>query len=163
MTSQSGASSPTAARAFPKVSAAIAATAWPTYPGSFEGVEVVRADHRPHARRGTGSLEVQLVRARARVRRAEYGRVQHPRQLEVGGVLRATPRALRSVDSGNGPAYGRQRSFGPLVEGVFLDDDPLLGVLPFDFLLASDQSCHVLMASSILGYVPQRQRFPDMA
>src|SRR5207302_9079798 len=32
-----------------------------------------------------------------------------------------------------------------------------------DFLLGLDQPCHALMASSILGYVPQRQRFPAIA
>jgi hypothetical protein len=52
------------------------------------------------------------------------------------------------------------RPCGPLVEDVLVHDDPLLLVTTFDFFLGSNQSHHVRIASSIFGYVPQRQIFP---
>src|SRR4051812_28466766 len=60
------------------------------------------------------------------------------------------------------PADDLARSLRPLVERVVvaLDHDPLLGVLPLDFLLGADQSRHVRTASSIRGYAPQRHRLP---
>src|SRR5204863_5341050 len=55
------------------------------------------------------------------------------------------------------------RAGRPWIDGVFLDDDPLLGVAALDFLLGANQSRQVSRASSILGYVPQRHRFPAIA
>ena len=37
------------------------------------------------------------------------------------------------------------------LQRIFVDDDPDVLVAAFDFLLGADQSCHVLIASSILG------------
>src|SRR5204863_5910982 len=55
------------------------------------------------------------------------------------------------------------RAGRPSLDGVFLDDDPLLAVAALDFLLGANQSRQVSRASSILGYVPQRHRLPAMA
>src|SRR5439155_5316658 len=57
----------------------------------------------------------------------------------------------------------RSRPCGPLLEWVLLDDEPDVLVPSLDLFLGLDQSCHVRIASSIFGYVPQRQRFPDIA
>src|SRR5262249_57029824 len=51
----------------------------------------------------------------------------------------------------------------PLLERVLLDDEPDLLEAALDFLLRADQPCQVEIASSIFGYVPQRQRLPAIA
>src|SRR3954470_24824015 len=48
----------------------------------------------------------------------------------------------------------------PLVECVLLDDEPHLFEAAFDFLLGADQPCQCRIASSMRGYVPQRQMLP---
>src|SRR4029453_16344472 len=45
---------------------------------------------------------------------------------------------------------------------ILLDDEEDLLEAALDLLLRADQSRHVRIASSILGYVPQRQRLPAM-
>ncbi len=77
--------------------------------------------------------------------------MQHPGELHVGRELRLAACALHAVDAWNLAADDLERPSGPLVDRILVDDDPLLGVLPFDFLLGANQSRHVLMASSILG------------
>ena len=128
-----------------------------------ELVEVGWADRRTHARRVARKLEVDGNDTRARVRATEYRRVQHPGQLHVGRIERLAAYPHRPVYTRHLLAHRRERSRRPLVERILVDHDPDFLVAPFDFLLGADQSCQVLMASSIFGYVPQRQRFPDIA
>src|SRR5205823_2815695 len=80
-----------------------------------------------------------------------------------GRELRLTAGPRQPVYPRHSPSHSSERSCRPLVEGVLVDDDPDFLVASFDFLFGADQSCQVLMASSIFGYVPQRQRLPDMA
>src|ERR1700751_3685450 len=68
-----------------------------------------------------------------------------------------------SVESPGRPADDPERSRRPLLEHVFLDDDPLLAVAALDLFLGPDQSRHVRTASSIRGYAPQRHRLPAIA
>ena len=116
-----------------------------------ELLELGGADGRAHSRRRCRRGEIELLHARARMRGPENGRVQHPRQLEIGGVRCLAARPLGAVDARDLAADDRQRAFGPLVENVLLDHDPLLGVAPLDFLLGLDQPRHVAIASSIFG------------
>ena len=89
--------------------------------------------------------------------------MEHSRQLEVGGVARLAADALVAVLARRRAADDRERSRGPLLERILLDDDPHLLEASLDLFLGADQSCHVRIASSILGYVPQRQMFPAIA
>ena len=89
--------------------------------------------------------------------------MEHPGQPEVGRVARLAARAQRAGDPRRGPPDDLARAGGPLLERVLLDDEPDLLVAALDLLLGSDQSCHVEIASSIFGYVPQRQRLPAIA
>ena len=82
---------------------------------------------------------------------AEHGRVQHPRQLDVGGVAGLAARALEAVPARRRPADNVAWAGGPLLQRVLVDDDPLLGVAALDLLLGLDQPCHDAIASSILG------------
>ncbi len=88
---------------------------------------------------------------RVRVRRAEDGSLEHPGKADVGGVARPAAHPLRPGLARRGPADDRQRPRRPLLERILLDDDPDLLEPPFDLLLGPDQSCHVRIASSILG------------
>ena len=88
---------------------------------------------------------------RARVGAAQDRGVEHAGQLDVGRVQSLASCALETVDARYLSSDGRQRPFRPLLERVLLDDDPDVLVAAFDFLLGADQSCHVPMASSILG------------
>ena len=97
-----------------------------------------------------------------RVRAAQERRVQHARQPDVGRVARLAARPLVAVDLRRRPTDHLERPAGPLVEGVLLDHDPGLGVAALDLLLGLDQARHDWIASSMRGYVPQRQRFPDI-
>ncbi len=128
-----------------------------------EGFDRVRLQHGAHAGRLRRAREIDALDARAGVRGAQHGRVQHPGQLDVGGVARLAGRALDPVLAARGPADDGLRSIGPLLEWILLDDEPDLLIAAFDFLLRADQSCHVRIASSIFGYVPQRQRLPAIA
>jgi len=107
--------------------------------------------------------EVEAPRMRTCKRRAEDGCVEHSRQAHVGGVERLAPGASGPVDALRRPADDGERAGGPLRERVFLDEQPYLLVATLDFLLGADQSRHVRIASSIFGYVPQRQRLPAIA
>jgi hypothetical protein len=75
--------------------------------------------------------------------------VEHAGQLDIGGVphLSACPR--ERVVAGRGMPHDLARSSRPLFERVFVDDEPNLLDATLDFLLGADQSCHVLIASSI--------------
>src|SRR6266404_6082681 len=97
------------------------------------------------------------------VRAAQHGCVKHSRQLEIGGVDRFASRTLEAVDTRRRLSDDLARAGGPLLQRVLFDDEPDLLEPTFDFLLGADQSCHVRIASSILGYAPQRQRFPAIA
>ena len=77
--------------------------------------------------------------------------MQHRGQLQVGRVRRLAADAHQAVDAGHLLSHGLQRPLGPLVERILVDHDPDVLVASFDFLLGADQSCHVLMASSIFG------------
>ena len=86
--------------------------------------------------------------------------MEHPREADVGGEARLAARAgepvvarRRAPDRLAGPRR-------PLLEWVLVDDDPDLLDLAFDLFLRANQSRHVRIASSIFGYVPQRQMFP---
>src|SRR4029077_17850194 len=68
-----------------------------------------------------------------------------------------------AVLPGRGQLDHRERPGGPLLERILLDDDPHLLEASLDLFLGADQSCHERIASSILGYVPQRQMFPAIA
>ena len=86
--------------------------------------------------------------------------MKHSGEAQVGGVRRLAARPGAAVDARCGPADDRLRTIGPLVERVLLDQDPLLGEGSLDLLLGLDQPRQERIASSIFGYVPQRQRFP---
>src|SRR4029079_19119984 len=75
---------------------------------------------------------------------------------------RLAARALEPVLPRRRLADDVERSVRPLVERILLDDEPDLFVPAFDLFLGPDQSRHVRIASSIFGYVPQRQMFPAM-
>jgi hypothetical protein len=77
--------------------------------------------------------------------------VQHPGKLQVRGVFDLAACTVEPVDARCVPADGRERAGRPLVERILVDDDPDLLVAAFDFLLGADQSCQVVMASSIFG------------
>ena len=77
--------------------------------------------------------------------------MEHPRELEVGGVPRLAADPLRRVEPLGRLADGRARAGRPLLERVFLDDEPDLLEAPLDFLFRANQSRHVLIASSIFG------------
>ena len=129
-----------------------------------QGVDVFGADCASYARSGERPFERDRLRACARVRGPENRRVQHPgqacRSRRVAGLAPCAhgPRhpLCRTPDDLARP--GR-----PLLERVFLDDEPDLLEAALDLLLGTDQPCHVEIASSIFGYVPQRHRFPAIA
>src|SRR5436189_3089656 len=95
--------------------------------------------------------------------RTQHRGVEHPGWGEVGRVGGLASRALMAVEPPGGPADDAPRSRRPLLEYVFLDDDPLLGVAALDFFFGADQPRHASTASSIFGYAPQRHRLPDIA
>ena len=88
--------------------------------------------------------------------------MQHAGQLDVGGVAGLAPHPLRGVLAHGGPADHRQRALRPLLERILLDDEPHLLEAALDLLLGADQPRQFRIASSILGYVPQRQMLPAM-
>ena len=135
-------------------------------------LEIVRADELAHAWRLARPSQVDPFHPRARVWASEDGRMQGARELDVLRIASLAPGARQSVDSGRRAADGSKRTLGPLLERVFLDDYPLLGVAALDLLLRLDQACHpspspcaatAWIARSIFGYVPQRHRFPAIA
>ena len=130
---------------------------------SLEPFCLAWAEHRMDARRFESALEIDAVHAGVRMRIAEDGRVEHSRELEVGGVARLAADALGSIDAHGFLSHDGPWAGWPLLERIFLDDEPDVLVPPLDFLLGLDQSRHVARASSIFGYVPQRQRFPAIA
>ena len=60
-------------------------------------------------------------------------------------------RALEPVDPRRRTADHLERTRGPLLERVLLDDDPDLLASALDLLLGADQPRHVRIASSIFG------------
>ena len=162
--SSSTSSSANAARACAYVSAAIAAIDCPwKFASRDELRDRARLEHGANARRLERARRVERLHARACEGRAENRRVQHPRQLEVGRVDRLAARALQPVLALRRLADDGLRAVGPLVERILLDDEPDLFVPALDLFLGADQSRHVRIASSIFGYVPQRQRLPAIA
>jgi hypothetical protein len=126
-------------------------------------VGVARADSGSHPRSGERLVEGDPLHARGRVRGAKNGGVQHPGQPDVGRVARLASSPQRAGLPGRRSADDLPWPGRPLLERVLLDDEPDLFVAPLDLLLGADQPCHVEIASSIFGYVPQRQRFPAIA
>src|SRR6266478_8811373 len=88
--------------------------------------------------------------------------MQHPGQLDVGREARFAAYPLRRVLPHGRPADDGLRPRGPLLQRILLDDEPHLLEAALDLLLGADQSRHVRIASSIRGYVPQRQMLPAM-
>jgi len=129
----------------------------------FELRNVTRADRRMDARECECGREVDARDVRVGIRAAEDRCVQHPGQLEIGCVDRFASRSFEAVDARRGLPDDLPRAGGPLLQRVLFDDEPDLLEPAFDFLLGADQSCHVRIASSILGYAPQRQRLPAIA
>src|SRR5262249_8954442 len=99
---------------------------------------------------------------RVRVRRAKHGRVQHPGQTDVGGEARRAAHTLGRIESGRLAADGALRAGRPLRQRILLDDEPYLLEAALDLLLGADQPGQCRIASSIRGYVPQRQMLPAM-
>jgi hypothetical protein len=114
-------------------------------------VEVWRPDYRPDAGRLPRRLEVDRDDARAGIRAPEDSRVQHPGKLDVGREHRVTSCFVRAVHTRNASTDGRERPCRPLVERVLVDNDPDFFVAALYFFFGADQSCHVVMASSIFG------------
>jgi hypothetical protein len=77
--------------------------------------------------------------------------VQHPRKPNVGRVLHLAARPGAGVDALRRPPDGLERARRPGIEGVLLDEDPLLRELAFDLLLGADQPRQERIASSIFG------------
>src|SRR5581483_7061137 len=125
--------------------------------------DVARTDRGMHARQRERGREIEVRHACARVRRAKHGGVHHPGKREIGGVDRLPGRALATVDARRRLPDDAAGPGRPLLERVLLDDDPHLLVAAFDLLLGPNQSRHVRIASSILGYAPQRQMLPAIA
>src|SRR6516225_8839297 len=88
--------------------------------------------------------------------------MQHPRQRHVGGEERLAACPCKPVDTSRRSADDVEGAGRPLLERVLLDDEEDLLVPALDLCLCADQSRHVRIASSIFGYVPQRQMFPAM-
>ncbi len=107
--------------------------------------------HGVDTRRLERARRVEPRYARARVRRTQHGGLEHSRQLQVRGVERLARRALDAVLPRGVAADDVARAVRPRVERVLLDDEPDFLEAAFDFLLGADQSCHVRIASSILG------------
>ena len=74
-----------------------------------------------------------------------------PGEADVAGVERLAAGARIAVEACSGPADDIARALRPLIERVLVDDEPDLLELALDLLLRADQSCHVRIASSILG------------
>ena len=100
-----------------------------------------------------------LTRARANGERST-ATCSIPGSCEVGRVDRLAGRALEPVLPRRRPADDVERAVRPLVERIFLDDEPDLLEASFDFLLGADQSRHVRMASSIFGVRPATAEVP---
>ncbi|HYX88240.1 MAG TPA: molybdopterin cofactor-binding domain-containing protein, partial [Gaiellaceae bacterium] len=129
-----------------------------------EHVAFAGADRRVHPRRLPRLRQVETLHAGARVRAAQDGGVQHPRQREIGRVRGLSARALVAVDPRCRPPGHLSRPSRPRVDRrVLVDDHPLLGIPALDLLLGANQPRHASTASSIRGYAPQRQRFPAIA
>ena len=77
--------------------------------------------------------------------------MEHPWELEVGGVPRLAAHPFVAVLAWRRPANHRERTGGPLLERILLDDDPHLLEASLDLFLGADQPCQLRIASSILG------------
>ena len=88
--------------------------------------------------------------------------MQHPRKPDVGGVTRLAANALEGVLARSRPTDDLAGALRPLLERILLDDEPDLLEPAFDLFLGADQPRQLRSASSIFGYVPQRQMFPAM-
>ena len=124
--------------------------------------DLARTDDREHARRSRRGAEVDPSDSRTRVRAAEDRALEHPGELDVARVAGLAAGLLEAVEPRCVPADHRARPGRPLDERVLFDERPDLLVAALDLLLGLDQPCHVEIASSIRGYVPQRQRLPAM-
>ena len=109
---------------------------------SLEPFCLAWAEHRMDARRFESALEIDAVHAGVRMRIAEDGRVEHSRELEVGGVARLAADALGSIDAHGFLSHDGPRAGWPLLERIFLDDEPDVLVPAFDLFLGLDQPCH---------------------
>ena len=90
----------------------------------FELRNVARADRRVDARQRERGREIDARDVCMRVRAAQHGCVQHPRQLEIGGVDRLASRTLESVDTRRRLSDDLACAGGPLLQCVLFDDEP---------------------------------------
>jgi hypothetical protein len=128
----------------------------------LEAGRLPRPDHCAHARQFERRRDVDPSHPCMRVRGAQERGLEHAGQAEIGGVAGLAAHALGSVLACRRTADDRLRPGRPLLERVLFDDEPHLLEPALDLLLGADQSRHVRIASSIFGYVPQRQRLPAM-
>ena len=162
------------------VSAATTAIGSPAHAGSavsglspVDRQRCVRADRRADARGRTRGVDVERGHPAARDGRAQDGRVEHPRQLDVDGVARRAARAHRPVLADRRRADDPElRVVGPRLDLVLLvDEDPHVLEPALHLPLGLDEprlhatSCPEArrIARSILGYAPQRQMLPAIA
>ena len=125
-----------------------------------EQLGVAGADDATNAGGRECGREVDLLGLGARVRAAKHRCLEHPGETDVAGVQRLAAGARIAVEACSGSADHIAGAVRPLIERVLVDDEPDLLELALDLLLRTDQSCHVRIASSIFGYVPQRHRLP---
>ena len=88
--------------------------------------------------------------------------MQHSGQSDVARVAGLAASLLETVEARRVAADDVAGPGGPLGDRVLLDERPDLFVAAFDLLLGLNQTRQLEIASSMRGYVPQRQRFPAM-
>jgi hypothetical protein len=77
--------------------------------------------------------------------------MQHPRKPDVGRVLHLAARPGAGIDALRRAPDGFEWAGRPGIEGVLLDQDPLLRELAFDLFLGPYQARQERIASSIFG------------
>jgi hypothetical protein len=116
-----------------------------------DAVDLARADRGQDAWSSEGGGEVDPAHLRARVWAVEERRVEHPGELDVGGVARLAAGFLEAVEARRVPADHIPRSRGPLDERILVDERPDLFVAALDLFLGLDQPRQLEIASSMRG------------